>query len=59
LKIYGEQKLIHGAGYEMESEARMDYADVLRHLGNALKAAQVASGQYTPTQTVEPAPNIR
>ncbi len=59
LKIYGEQKLIHGAAYEMESEARMDYADVLRHLGNAQKAALVALGQYTPTATVEPAPNIR
>jgi serine/threonine protein kinase len=59
LKIYGEQKLIHGAGYGMEAEARMDYADVLRHLGNAIKAALVASGQYTPTESVEPAPNIR
>ncbi|MBS1956106.1 MAG: serine/threonine protein kinase [Cyanobacteria bacterium SZAS-4] len=59
LMIYGEQKKIHGPGYGMEGEARTDYADVLRHLGNPVKAGQVASGAYTPTEAVEPAPNIQ
>jgi len=59
LKIYGDQKKIHGPGYGMEGEARADYADVLRHLGNPVKAGLVASGEYTPTKTVEPAPNIQ
>ncbi len=59
LKIYGEQKKLHGPGYGMESEARTDYADVLRHLGNPVKAGLVASGEYVPTTAVEPAPNIQ
>lgn len=58
LKIYGEQKKLH-PGYGMESEARADYADVLRHLGNPTKAEQVSSGDYIPTTVVEPAPNIK
>lgn len=59
LKIYGEQKKIHGPGFGMESEARTDYAEVLRQLGKSDKADQVASGQYTPTTAEEPSPNIR
>lgn len=59
LKIYGEQKKIHGPGFGMEGEARSDYAEVLRQLGNPDKAEQVASGQYTPTTAVEPSPNMR
>lgn len=59
LKIYGEQSKIHGPGFGMESEARSDYADVLKHLNNPTKAAQVTSGAYTPTEAKDPAPNIR
>lgn len=59
LKIYGEQKKIHGPGYGLEPEARIDYADVLKHLGKAEKAQSVLTGQYTPTTAVEPSPNMR
>ncbi|CAN5121056.1 hypothetical protein BH10CYA1_BH10CYA1_35150 [soil metagenome] len=59
LKIYGEQKKIHGPGYGLEKEARIDYADVLQHLGNPVKADLVSIGEYVPTTAVEPAPNIQ
>ncbi len=59
LKIYGEQKKIHGPGFGLENEARIDYADVLKHLGKAEKAQAVLTGQYTPTSAVEPSPNMR
>lgn len=59
LMIYGEQKKLNGPGYGMESEARTDYAEVLKHLNNPDKAKLVASGEYTPTTAVEPAPNIK
>ncbi len=58
LKIYSEQKKLH-PGVGMEGEARIDYADVLRHLGNPVKAGLVASGHYVPKTAVEPAPNIQ
>ncbi len=58
LKIYSDQKKL-SPGVGLEGEARIDYADVLRHLGNPVKAGKVASGEYVPTTAVEPAPNIQ
>ena len=58
LKIYGDQKKIHGPGYGLEAEARSDYAAVLIKLGQSDKAKRVADGSYTPDTVIEPAPNV-
>ncbi len=63
LKIYGEQSRIRGlqpgSSNGMEPEARTDYAEVLRHLGDEAKAQLVSSGKYTPTKAIEPSPNMK